>query len=104
MLACLGVACPGPDKQNCQTIPDPREAAMCLKAQFDANPPATEPEAYAAVSQVKDPFTRQAMIEKWLETHRAKSPEEGKHLCSLEEESSRSICERKALSPHLQRP
>jgi len=77
---------------------------MCLKAQFDANPPATEPEAYAAVSQVKDPFIRQAMIEKWLETHRAQSPDEGKHLCSLEEEGSRSICERKALSPHLQRP
>lgn len=100
----LIAGCSGDSEQSCVTIPDPVEASACHRRLFDERAPTTEPAAYALIEPVPDPFAREAMVNSWLAKNTVANPDEARHLCGLVSSGSRAACERRAASPHLNKP
>jgi hypothetical protein len=102
--AVLVAGCGGGAPPACEALAPGLERDRCFAARLLTLPATDLPLCVATAEQIADPLVRGEAVITWANTHnRELQPPAGQELCALLSRLDQGTCQRRLMTPHLQR-
>ncbi|MBL8614400.1 MAG: hypothetical protein JNM72_02210 [Deltaproteobacteria bacterium] len=102
--AALAWGCGGGGAVECEAQAPGLERDRCFAARLQSLPVTDLPRCVQTAEQIADPLVRGEAVITWANAHnRELQPPAGQELCALLGQLDQATCQRRLMTPHLQR-